>query len=630
MGQLPSSPYRAVMANNFLNSVLFSSPYPTYVPRKISMSRRHRDWAAWSDDIESAVPSLPRDGKQDNPYADSYRVPQDAEIATLRAIIENEQQIVERLAGDIVRANASVELAQNDVEGLARQLAAAQSALRFATASRDNIVKDQEKYITRIGQMQGVLHPLRRTPIELLGYIFTLAVQESMVEWETKTSKSEFSRHGGQDPTLLAWKLSQVCRRWRNAALDTPRMWRYLHLDLRRATHQISHRLNTLVRRSGAVPLDVYMQYANPQNIASFSILWTGHFLNFGKKWRRLSIDFDSVVQGDDGAGLPHALPQVEEIHLVGRGQHMHLPNKLIPVVSSAARVTSRNILLHHIDPTGPTHIPFRAKYISLMLGSMQTLSTMDVAHILETCPMLEQLELIASKGGVTPGIDSPVFAHQALTNIAFHAVHISSALRPIQRSISLPALRQVTLLSAPLLPSAALIDGFKQFVGHNPSIRRVQFNKVANLDKEIDDTTRLSGLREILGALSSLVHLVLVGDSTSAVIRALLHAFEDGNGSEARVLLPNLEAIIIAKWTEVPPTQQLAQFCAERRDFAKLGEMDIDRTEHGKVISNVARNAITVCIRDCPLAVRTMFRQFDQAFLAASNTTITATSSTS
>lgn len=590
------------------------------------MSHLRRDWTGWSDDIEeSAAPSLPRDKKQDNPYADSYRVPQDTEIATLRAIIENEQQIVERLASDIFRASASVESAKNDVEDLERRLAAAQSALSFATASRNNIVRDQEKYITRIGQMQGVLHPLRRTPIELLGYIFTLAVQESVIEWEVKASRCEYPRHGGQDPTLLAWKLSQVCRRWRNAALDNPRMWRYLRLDLRKASHQISHRLNTLVRRSGAVPLDVSMQYANPQNIGSFSVLWTSHVLNFGKKWRRLLIDFDSVVQGDDGAGLPHPLPQVEEVHLVGRGQHMHLPNKLIPVVSTAVRITSRNILLHHIDPTGPTHIPFRAKYINLMLGSVQTLSTMDVTHILETCPMLEQLELIASKGGVTPGIEPPTFAHQALTNIAFHAVHISSALRPIQHSISLPSLRQVTLLSAPLLPSVALIDGFKQFVGHNPSIRRVQFSKIANLDKEIDDTTRLSGLREILGALSSLVHLVLVGDSTSAIIKALLHSFEEGNGSEAGVLLPNLEAIIIAKWTEVAPTHPLAQFCTKRRDLAKLREMDIDRTERGKVIG---RNVITVSFRDCPLTVRMMFRQLEHAFLAVPSATSVATSS--
>ena len=591
------------------------------------MSRRHRDWNIWSDDIDESG-TIPRGEKQDSPYTDSYRVPQDAEIATLRAIIENEQQIVERLAGDIVRANTSVELAQKDVEDLARQLIAAQSALSFATASRDNIVKDQEKYITRIGQMKGVIHPLRRTPAEILGYIFTLAVRESVIDWEIKTSKSEYPRHGGQDPTLLAWRLSQVCRRWRNAALDTPRLWRYLRLDLRRATHQISIRLYTLVTRSGAVPLDVYMQYANPQNISAFTVLWTGHIVNVGKRWRRLSIDFDSVVQGDDGVGLPHPLPQVEEVLLVGRGQHMHLPNKLIPVVSSAARIMSRNILLHHIDPTGPTHIPFCAKYINLMLGSTQTLSTMDVAHILETCPMLEQLELIASKGGVTPVIDSPVFAHQALTHIAFHAVHISSALRPIQRNISLPALRQVTLLSAPLLPSAALIDGFKQFVRHNPSIRRVQFNKIANIDKEAEDTTRLSGLREMLGALSSLVHLVLVSDSTSAVIRALLHSFEEGNGSEAGGLLPNLESIIVAKWTEVAPTQALAQLCAKRRDFVKCCEMDVDRTEGGKVV--VGRDAITVSIRDCPPVVRTMFRQFDQALLAVANTTSIATSSIS
>jgi hypothetical protein len=162
--------------------------------------------------------------------------------------------------------------------------------------------------------------------------------------------------------------------------------------------------------------------------------------------------------------------------------------------------------------------------------------------------------------------------------------------------------LRQVTLLSAPLLPSAALIDGFKQFVGHNPSIRRVQFNKIANLDKEAEDTTRLSGLREILGALSSLVHLVLVSDSTSAVIRALLHAFEEGNGSEAGGAFAESGINHHCEVDRSSSHPTLAQLCAKRRDFAKCCEMDVDRTERGKVIGNVGRNAITVSIRDCPL----------------------------
>jgi hypothetical protein len=185
--------------------------------------------------------------------------------------------------------------------------------------------------------------------------------------------------------------------------------------------------------------------------------------------------------------------------------------------------------------------------------------------------------------------------------------------------------LRQVTLLSAPLLPSAALIDAFKQFAGHNPSIRRVQFNKVANIDKEAEDTTRYSGLRKILGALSGLVHLVLVSDSTSVVIRALLYALEGEDGSEAGVLLPNLENIVIAKWTEEADISALAQFCSKRRDVAKLCEMNTDR---GQVIGNGGRNAITVSIRDCEPKVKAMFRQSDQAFLAATNATNVATSS--
>jgi len=67
-------------------------------------------------------------------------------------------------------------------------------------------------------KQNGVLHPLRRLPEEILLEIFERCADEEVQEW----FKYDYSAPNPKFPTQMAG----VCRRWRSIALSCPRLWR--------------------------------------------------------------------------------------------------------------------------------------------------------------------------------------------------------------------------------------------------------------------------------------------------------------------------------------------------------------------------------------------------------------------
>jgi hypothetical protein len=81
----------------------------------------------------------------------------------------------------------------------------------------------------------NISHPLERCPFEVLQLIFEA------------TSDMMF------DPFAAALPLSAVCRKWRKIALDTPRLWREIRLDLDLG-HDPSHFCNLIIPRIKMCP----------------------------------------------------------------------------------------------------------------------------------------------------------------------------------------------------------------------------------------------------------------------------------------------------------------------------------------------------------------------------------------
>jgi hypothetical protein len=70
----------------------------------------------------------------------------------------------------------------------------------------------------------GILHPIRRLPMEILLHIFEDCVNDEINEYH-RNPPSIFEAH----PTMALY-LASVCSRWRDILLGTPHLWRHLRL----------------------------------------------------------------------------------------------------------------------------------------------------------------------------------------------------------------------------------------------------------------------------------------------------------------------------------------------------------------------------------------------------------------
>ncbi|KAJ3844243.1 hypothetical protein F5878DRAFT_720840 [Lentinula raphanica] len=102
-----------------------------------------------------------------------------------------------------------------------------------------------------LAAMNNVLAPIRRLPFELLSSIF----QEFCL-------LDQSTRCASRRSVKAQITLSQVCFTWRKVALGTPRFWREIDVNLRRASSNSMREIQMVpswLKRSGALSLDVSM-----------------------------------------------------------------------------------------------------------------------------------------------------------------------------------------------------------------------------------------------------------------------------------------------------------------------------------------------------------------------------------
>ena len=76
---------------------------------------------------------------------------------------------------------------------------------------------------------RGILHPIRRLPVEILLHIFEDCVSDEINECH-RNPPSIF-----EVPPTMALRLASVCSRWRDIMLETPHLWRHLRAPTRRS-----------------------------------------------------------------------------------------------------------------------------------------------------------------------------------------------------------------------------------------------------------------------------------------------------------------------------------------------------------------------------------------------------------
>ncbi|KZW01904.1 hypothetical protein EXIGLDRAFT_829806 [Exidia glandulosa HHB12029] len=142
------------------------------------------------------------------------------EAAIIRANLEADLQLREIAERRCTQASTSLHDAHQN-------LLAAQEAFATAEAFDRHAKQLKTEVDARIMTSQGLLHPVRRVPVELLARIF----KDCMSAYEMTYDTDRNSFKGSLALLGLPFALSSVCRRWKEIVFVTPSLWRNLILQ---------------------------------------------------------------------------------------------------------------------------------------------------------------------------------------------------------------------------------------------------------------------------------------------------------------------------------------------------------------------------------------------------------------
>ena len=147
-----------------------------------------------------------------DPNEKKNRIPTELELEGLRALALSQSHIANFLDGEVEKLQSSYKALADRLLQQQRELEATQSQLCATKKLTDSLRNQRSAVKMQMDELRGLMHPVRRLPVELLRAIFEAAMDIA----ESKLK--------------MAVKLSHVCRQWRDIALDAPRLWSQVSL----------------------------------------------------------------------------------------------------------------------------------------------------------------------------------------------------------------------------------------------------------------------------------------------------------------------------------------------------------------------------------------------------------------
>ena len=259
----------------------------------------------------------------------------------------------------------------------------------------------------------GVLHPIRRLPVEILLQIF-----EDCVNDET----DEYHRHPPRildvNPTM-ALRLAGVCSRWRDVMIVTPYLWRHFRAPTENCNHGTRrHFQNHLDRcRSGEIELAIPFAGELP-----------------------VDLDPDTITVQRLNVGLPNTIAvwpiSASPVHLWLYAKHQRgwvIPSDLI---SRTTYLTVWNVgISFHEDCKSLTRLELRG-----------LLPTFEFKRILRQLPHLTDLDLIGAKPNLIARPVLEPFSHFHLQYLGLSRYWIGALESALKSGLYLSQLRHLEL----------------------------------------------------------------------------------------------------------------------------------------------------------------------------------------
>lgn len=416
--------------------------------------------------LEASYPVLSSLLSSSAPFVQEWNMVKDA-LATLLSVLKRPLERVETYVASVVEELHSTET-------LREQMSEAVATL----STMINVGVQSIKY-----KREGVLHPLRRLPPEILLQIFHECVAE---EVEALRNQLPFSKVI-QSPLVLAG----VCTRWRRIVLQNPRFWNYICYPISTPSNLHSYRFAHALSLTEGVPIELTVTplsvtpvannmlgrrairrlnignpaYIWPPNLPSPEYLWIGH---------------------EDSAPLTRTIPA----HLISWTTHITCSN-VRPVFSGENR-SVETVVISGID-FGP------------FLGSMMR----KLHH-------LRHLDMTQLRLGPLNTTFNRVLSHELFSSLAIHSSALAVIEFYLSRGLMLPSLRRLTLDG---------LDEHAHSLSSNFPLISSNFNTtVATL--EVSGTSHSAPIQSWIETLAPLKAVVAYRkDATLPVLEALYKA---------------------------------------------------------------------------------------------------------
>ncbi|KDR72834.1 hypothetical protein GALMADRAFT_252113 [Galerina marginata CBS 339.88] len=383
--------------------------------------------------------------------------------------------------------------------------------------------------------------PSGRLPIELLSEIFLLCVEERM---DLKNTV--------QIPLLL----SNICSRWRAAAIDNPLLWSRLSIELSGAISKPKTALvDTWLARSAACPLTIYVFWEKPPFADMHLVL--EKLIAHSERWKTMFF-YLPYRAFKSFASVRNRLPMLTDLSL-GTDDDVSIPSLTMhhPSHFNMFEIAPRLRSLECVN-FSPTILKFpwaQLEDIPLLSGNIE-----DCLDILHRGKRLSKVSVIFVEGGPVPWSPTPAspslmgqypyVSHDHLTCFSIMTPPWNEFvdLGGLFPYLTLPHLETLTICNL----NSTFGDEFTQFLSRLPTLKTLHLRKTALPDDQlVEGLKHLSSLTSLIvlsSAAATNAHAATVnGVSEPTVTRYLLEALTRNffsNDAMDGMLLPRLQKL--------------------------------------------------------------------------------------
>jgi hypothetical protein len=401
-------------------------------------------------------------------------------------------------------------------------------AQRFVEVLESHIASFEEE----MGELKGILHPIRRCPPELLKCIFEFTLPPINLD----AKKPPISR------MWQANQVAQVCRHWRDVALETPSLWDDIQIDFSLPPDLVEGIWERAVKRVKGAPATVrfdniggneairglareeqMMQRCNLREIPNLDVL-------------RLTMNHN--IDTVEALSLITSFPtcKMSSMEIIGHAAAActsHLDWDWATFLHRFPQARFIGLTLYDDNVAFTTSTPFIALEELKLSGASRT----NLFELLKYCPNLQRLSLDCCEATGNPG---------SKTLIMPNLTHLESSYSwLLWDSIQLPSLS--TFFYVDDNPSADLRERVVGFIIAHPSLIKLSIS-AHHFD-----------LVELSSVAPQVAHLTL--DVETFSIRALFEWQEVGSGPT----FPNLRTL------EIKSYDGHASYTCSLADFEKL-----------------------------------------------------------